>query len=281
MFRNPGDKWIDISYQVRLEEMLSRTEERFASSETLTLVDKKELVTKPYDVIDRVFAKYPEGRTAQLLIEDQDFFVGSVCGRFDRKPVNFISRIDQMFKRNFKGDSLWYSECLNAVVENDAERTFIIYGPVAAQHVNSKEETIKDVLDEINNGVKQRIAPKQSSAAPLVQDVGSWLQTFIASKGIKISMSKAPSGEQLLQFALGEQVFDVENLCMLLTRIDIATSIETGYISPGSQSGWMMALFHPLVVRGDKHAPSPIHGVLQPVPGMTIALASSGNHLCI
>jgi fatty acid synthase subunit beta len=93
-----------------------------------------------------------------LLIEDRDYFIYSVCNRPDRKPANFIPQIDKMFKRYFKSDSLWFSETLHAVQDGDAGRTFIIFGPVAARHVCTKNETLAELLDGVCNGLKKRVA---------------------------------------------------------------------------------------------------------------------------
>ena len=83
----------------------------------------------------------------------------------DRKPVNFITQIDKLFKRYFKSDSLLYSETLHAVKDGDAHRTFIIHGPVAARHVCKKNETVAGFLDGICDGLKQKIRSGATLAA--------------------------------------------------------------------------------------------------------------------
>lgn len=50
----------------------------------------------------------------------------------------------------FKKDSLWQSEDIEAVIDEDAERICILQGPVSAQYSNVANEGAKDILDNIN-----------------------------------------------------------------------------------------------------------------------------------
>merc|ERR1719199_1564996 len=73
-----------------------------------------------------------------------------------RKPINFVPRIDETFKRYFKADSLWYSEDLASIPGYDIQKAQIIHGPVAAKFITEKDETLKDVLGGIDDVVKKR-----------------------------------------------------------------------------------------------------------------------------
>jgi enoyl reductase-like protein/3-oxoacyl-ACP reductase-like protein/acyl dehydratase len=282
MFQMPGGKWIDVSYRVRLQEMLMRVEERFAPDdvETVTMVDGTELETNPCDVIERVFDVYSAGRTAQLLIEDQDYFISSVCGRPDRKPVNFILQIDKLFKRYFKSDSLWFSEALNAVPGGDAQRTFIIYGPVAARHVLQKDETIKDLLDGVNNGVKQLLRSSQGAICEIPSHA-EWLAELAARNHVKVNVS-VRDNEPVLELTLGAQGCDAKAYQQLLAETDFVRTIGVGRLFPGADcASWIKALFQGVVVRGDKRARSPIGRVLRPSPNTVVTLSAGGNRLCV
>ncbi|KAG9394494.1 Acyl transferase domain [Carpediemonas membranifera] len=87
-----------------------------------------------------------------LRVDDVDFFL-FIC-RTTGKPVNFIPCIDKDFKAYFKKDSLWYSECPEAIPEGDAGRVFILLGPVSAAGCTVKNEPVADVL----NGIMAHVA---------------------------------------------------------------------------------------------------------------------------
>ena len=92
----------------------------------------------PLDVIDRGFSKNPQRASGELLIADQDHFVSSVCKRHDHIPVNTTTRL-VLPQEAFQQRSLWFSETLQAINGGDAGRTFIIYEPVAARHVQTSK----------------------------------------------------------------------------------------------------------------------------------------------
>ncbi|KAF1774831.1 HotDog domain [Phytophthora cactorum] len=68
------------------------------------------------------------------------------------KPVNFVPVIDTEFKTWFKKDSLWYSEDLDAVPERDAQRVFVLQGPVAVRYSTVVDEPVADILNGIATG---------------------------------------------------------------------------------------------------------------------------------
>jgi enoyl reductase-like protein len=75
-----------------------------------------------------------------------------------------------MFKRWFKSDSLWYSEQVEAIPGYDAEKAFIISGPVAAKYIQTKEESVADVLNGIRDGVLTHIV-KQNPNVPVLREL--------------------------------------------------------------------------------------------------------------
>lgn len=67
-----------------------------------------------------------EGADTQLMsTEDVHFFL-SICKRRWMKPVNFIPILDQDFKIYYKKDSLWQSENVDCVHEEDPQRVCIL-----------------------------------------------------------------------------------------------------------------------------------------------------------
>eukprot|EP00929_Paragymnodinium_shiwhaense_P001272 TRINITY_DN10149_c0_g1_i3.p1 TRINITY_DN10149_c0_g1~~TRINITY_DN10149_c0_g1_i3.p1 ORF type:complete len:3547 (-),score=1103.08 TRINITY_DN10149_c0_g1_i3:264-10487(-) len=268
MYTNPGKKWIDVSYRVRLSEMLHRTEERFVAEhqEVLTLVNDDDLEKRPKELIEKVFDAYPRGRTALLLINDQDYFVGSVCLRADRKPVNFITQIDKNFKRVFKQDSLWQSENLHTVVDRDAARTFIIYGPVAARHVRRKDETLAELLDGVNDGVKALV--KKATPPPAEPKDLERLVDLAVSNGVAVKVGKE------IEYTV-QSGCSVDAYRALLSEVNLEESAKAGRLVAGEGIEWIKAVFGDLVVRGDRRAPGPIKRVLLPLPGTHVALSAT------
>ncbi len=99
------------------------------------------------------FAKtYPDIEDQIITPLDVQFFL-SLCLRPGKKPVPFVPVLDEHLSFYFKKDSLWQSENLWAVVGNDADRTQILHGPVAAQHSTKYDEPVQDILDGIKNGL--------------------------------------------------------------------------------------------------------------------------------
>ena len=58
--------------------------------------------------------------------------------------------LDDNFEFWFKKDSLWQSEDLEAVVDQDVGRTCILQGPMAAKYSTKIDEPIKEILDGIH-----------------------------------------------------------------------------------------------------------------------------------
>ncbi|KAF4980080.1 hypothetical protein F66182_17254, partial [Fusarium sp. NRRL 66182] len=84
--------------------------------------------------------------------EDARYFILR-CKKRGQKPVNFIPIIDDDFETFFKKDSLWQAEDIDAVIDQDAGRCCILHGPVAARYCKSDDETAKEILDCITQGL--------------------------------------------------------------------------------------------------------------------------------
>jgi fatty acid synthase subunit beta len=98
--------------------------------------------------------------------EDASFFLIQ-CKRPGRKPVNFIPALNDDFEFYFKKDSLWQSEDVDSVVGQDAQRVCILHGPVAARYSQCEDESSKDILDKIMDGLMNRLQEQTPSHAPL------------------------------------------------------------------------------------------------------------------
>lgn len=126
-------RWIDPSFKKLTGDFLHRVEERFTSTagKASLLQDFSELES-PFDTVDRILAGYPEAETQIINAQDVQHFL-MLCKRRGQKPVTFVPSLDEDFEFFFKKDSLWQSEDLAAVIDQDVGRTCILQGPTAAR----------------------------------------------------------------------------------------------------------------------------------------------------
>ncbi|KAL9596244.1 MAG: hypothetical protein Q9179_004685 [Wetmoreana sp. 5 TL-2023] len=152
-------RWIDTSYQGLLAAFIQRTEERFSTESTETLTSNPADLMDPRRLIAETLRIYP--RCSQQLVnaEDAKFFL-ALCKTRGQKPVPFVPALDANFEYWFKKDSLWQSEDIDAVVDQDADRTCILQGPVAVKYSKTADEPVKAILDGICNTHLQLLAGK-------------------------------------------------------------------------------------------------------------------------
>ncbi|KAI9921603.1 hypothetical protein PsorP6_002324 [Peronosclerospora sorghi] len=157
------NRWIDDTFYSRVSKFMTRTEERFRRESFGDLFDHSKLKQHPREAVNAFIAKYPEAVSTLLSIPDCDFFL-ELC-RTGGKPVNFVPAIDTEFKTWFKKDSLWYSEDLDAVPERDAQRVFILQGPVAVRYSTMVDEPVANILGNIVTGFTNDVKERGAIAA--------------------------------------------------------------------------------------------------------------------
>ncbi|RHZ19227.1 hypothetical protein DYB37_003435 [Aphanomyces astaci] len=163
MYVASSKRWIDVTFMSRVFAFFQRTEQRFLTKATTTskLVVQKASQLKtsdPWQLLRQFTAAYPGIASALLSVDDVDFFYHS-C-KFGGKPVNFIPIVDKELITWFKKDSLWYSEDLEAVPDQDAGRVMILQGPLAVYHIKTKDEPVGDILHGISQGVVDTLVAK-------------------------------------------------------------------------------------------------------------------------
>ncbi|KAJ5692048.1 hypothetical protein N7462_001471 [Penicillium macrosclerotiorum] len=152
MYVKHESRWIDDSLKRLTGDFLRRVEERFttANGQASLLQNYSELDT-PYPAVDNILAAYPEAASQLINAQDVQHFL-LLCQRRGQKPVPFVPSLDENFEYFFKKDSLWQSEDLEAVVDQDVGRTCILQGPMAARFSNVIDEPVKDILDGVHKG---------------------------------------------------------------------------------------------------------------------------------
>jgi fatty acid synthase subunit beta len=91
-----------------------------------------------------------------------------------------VPEIDEDFEYWFKKDSLWQSEDLASVVDEDAGRTCILQGPVAARYSTIVDEPVQQILDGISQGhisrlIRDGFDSDSNGTRPMIVDV-AWEQ---------------------------------------------------------------------------------------------------------
>ena len=148
-------RWIHESYLVLVADFVHRIEERLCSA---TAPSQKSIFrsfndfSNPFSMMETVLSVYPDAETQLISAEDEHYFL-SLCRRRGQKPVPFVPVLDEQIETWFKKDSLWQSEDLDAVVDQDVQRTCILHGPVAAKRsgLGNVDEPVKDILDRVND----------------------------------------------------------------------------------------------------------------------------------
>lgn len=176
MYVKHESRWIDRSLQRLTGDFIRRLEERFiATPGKASLIQNYSELDEPYAIVIKVLDTYSEANTQLISAQDVQHFL-LLCQRRGQKPVPFVPSLDENFEFFFKKDSLWQSEDLEAVVDQDVGRTCILQGPTAVKYSNTIDEPIKDILDGIHrdhiSGLTKDVYGGKVSAIPVVEYFG-------------------------------------------------------------------------------------------------------------
>ncbi|RMD41851.1 hypothetical protein DV735_g3277, partial [Chaetothyriales sp. CBS 134920] len=151
MYVKHQSRWIEPSLRNLTVDFIRRVEDRFTpASGQPSLIQSYADFENPFTLLDAVLAAYPEANTQLITAQDVQHFL-LLCQRRGQKPVPFVPSLDDNFEFWFKKDSLWQSEDLEAVVDQDVGRTCILQGPVAVKYAKKVDEPIKEILDDIHH----------------------------------------------------------------------------------------------------------------------------------
>lgn len=256
-------RWIDRSYTVLTGDFIHRLEERFTSSagKPSQLQSYADL-SEPFEVIDRILTAYPEAETQIINAQDVQYFL-MMCMRPTQKPVTFIPTFDDNFEFYFKKDSLWQSEDLDAVVDQDVGRTCILQGPTAAKYSNVIDEPIKEILDSIHEThismLTKDFYPTKSSV-PYTEYFGGKLveaEIPLDVEGLTVSYDTYKNTYRLSSSAAATMP-DLDAWLTLLA---------------GPNRNWRHALLmSDVVVQGQKFQTNPIRRIFGPTRGLFVEI---------
>ncbi|KAJ3088169.1 3-oxoacyl-[acyl-carrier-protein] synthase [Quaeritorhiza haematococci] len=257
-------EWVDVTLRDVVGDFLRRLEERFTKKATISLIQSYgTLDHEPETFIAGFLEAFPEAAVQTLTTEDVLHFV-SICSYPWRKPVPFIPRFDERFEFWFKKDSLWQSENLDAIVDQDPQRVAILQGPVAVRHSTKADEPIKEILDNIYNEQIQDIKSLYYGGVddniPVAEYLGSQptVHTWRTPRGVSVTELK--DGKER------SYVYELSRL-----QSDLPAQSEWLEYVAGPKYTWLRALLcSDSIVQGKLLIPNPVAKILRPRASQTV-----------
>lgn len=265
MYVKHQSRWIDQSLERLTGDFIRRLEERFiATSGKPSLIQNYSDLDEPFVIVDKVLNTYPEANSQLISAQDVQHFL-LLCQRRGQKPVPFVPSLDENFEFFFKKDSLWQSEDLEAVVDQDVGRTCILQGPTAVKYSNTIDEPIKDILDGVHNdhikGLVQDVYHGKEEAIPVVEYFGGQLRSTTEDYSDRDGLTTSQdSGKITHRLSSGPNITLVEPDAWL-------------HLLAGKGRSWRYALFTAEVfVQGQRFQTNPLRRLFAPTKGMFVEI---------
>lgn len=264
MYVKHQNRWIDKSLARLTGDFIRRIEERFASSDGAgSIIQNYSELDDPFNTVKKVLEAYPESDVQLINAQDCQHFL-LLCQRRGQKPVPFVPCLDDTFEFFFKKDSLWQSEDLDAVVDQDVGRVAILQGPMAVKYSKIVDEPIKDILEGVHQGhiksLTQDLYGGNEAKIPQIEYFGGKL----------IEASDDTNME-------GLTVNETEH--KILFRLSAVSSTPMPAIDnwmqvlAGRAHTWRHAFFTTDVfVQGQRYQTNPMHRIFAPTPGMLVEI---------
>ncbi|KAI9836056.1 MAG: hypothetical protein M1819_001667 [Sarea resinae] len=264
MYVKHESRWIDASLERMTGDFIRRVEERFTSSPgKASLLQSYSDLHDPFPVVDKVLKAYPEAEQQLINAQDVQHFL-LLCQRIIQKPVPFVPALDENFEFYFKKDSLWQSEDLEAVVDQDVGRTCILQGPMAAKYSKVVDEPVGDILGGIHQfhikSLTQDIYGGDESKIPEIEYFGGKL--LAAEKDVDVE-----------GLTISE---DSDKVTYRLSASPSATLPNTEawlQLLAGKSYSWRHALFTAeIFVQGKEFQTNPMKRIFSPATGMVVEI---------
>jgi fatty acid synthase subunit beta len=269
MYVKHESRWIDVSLKRLTGDFLRRVEERFttANDQDSKLQSYSELDT-PYPTVDNILAAYPEAASQLINAQDVQHFL-LLCQRRGQKPVPFVPSLDENFEYFFKKDSLWQSEDLEAVVDQDVGRTCILQGPMAARFSNVIDEPVKDILDGVHQGhiagLLRDVYGGDKSKIPVIEYFGG-------------QMLSSEDQQEMEGLIVSEETNKIS------LRLSSSSSVELPEVDrwlrllAGDSYSWRHALFlADVFVQGHRFQTNPMKRIVAPTAGLYVEITNPND----
>ncbi|KIW08510.1 uncharacterized protein PV09_01404 [Verruconis gallopava] len=263
MYVKHEKRWIDKSLAKLTGDFIRRVEERFATEDGDSSFQSYSELDEPFPLIESVLAKYPEADKQLINAQDVQHFL-LLCQRRGQKPVPFVPALDENFEFWFKKDSLWQSEDLEAVVDQDVGRTCILQGPVAVKYSKIVDEPVRDILDGVHSAhisyLTRDLYGNDASKIPVIEYFGG--KTINAGDELEIEDMTAIETDEKLLYRLS----NAPNAT--LPRVD-----QWMQLLAGRSYSWRHAFFTAdAFIQGQKFQTNPMHRVFAPCRGMKVEI---------
>ena len=271
MFVKHESRWIDPSLERLTGDFMHRVEERFTqSSGQVSLLQNYSELDEPYGFVDRFIQAYPLASEQLVSAQDVQHFL-LLCQRRGQKPVPFVPVLDENFEFFFKKDSLWQSEDLEAVVDQDVGRTCILQGPTAVKYSNTIDEPIKDILDGIHNdhikGLTKDLYGGKESNIPEVEYFGGQLSPEM-DDNFDMDGLTIVQDDRKISYRL--------SLAPNATLPDLDTWL---HLLAGKAYSWRYALLTTEVfIQGQRFQTNPLKRIFAPSKGMLVEVLHPKQH---
>jgi fatty acid synthase subunit beta, fungi type len=263
MYVKHQSRWIDVTLKILTGTFIRRVEERFAtSSGASSIIQNFNDLNDPYPVVEKVLKQYPEASRQLMNAQDVQYFL-QLCMNPLQKPVPFVPVFDDNFDFYFKKDSLWQSEDLDAIVDQDVGRVAILQGPMAAKYSTKIDEPVKDILDGIHEAhikmLTHDLYNDDESQIPVVDYFGGKLVEAPEDRSHLDGLTISESPEKVsfkLSTAPNATLPNIDSWMQILA---------------GKTFSWRHAFFQSEVfVQGVKYQSNPMIRVFSPCPGMRV-----------
>ncbi|KAJ2163006.1 fatty acid synthase alpha subunit Lsd1 [Coemansia sp. RSA 552] len=260
MYIKHQQRWIHPSHCQLVLDFVNRIERRMCDESPQFAFAAYLYDTNPLEFCSEVTQKYPAAAAEVLTSEDAQFFIG-LCKRRGQKPVPFIPVLDADFGTLLQKDTIWQSEDMDAVVDQDPQRSIIQQGPVAAQYSTVVSEPVKEILDGIYHShvgaLVKRLYGGNKSAIPVVE--------YLGAEPASIAISAA---EQAWESEF-ERVFQLSGNDDQLPELDVWLQALSG-----PQKSWLRALLTtPVIAYKGGYADNYVRQMLRPRVGRTVTIS--------
>ena len=270
MYVKHESRWIDPSLERLTGDFIRRLEGRFTSAPGKpSLVQSYSELDEPYKVVADVLKTYPEANEQLITAQDVQHFL-QLCQRRGQKPVPFVPVLDENFEFFFKKDSLWQSEDLEAVVDQDVGRTCILQGPAAAKYSHTIDEPVKDILDGIHHdhikGLTKDVYGGKEDAIPTVEYFGGHL------------ILEGAADEDMDGITTSEDDGRISYRLSSAPNATLPDLEEWLHLLAGKAYSWRYALFTVEVfIQGQRFQTNPLKRIFAPTRGMLVEIIQPEN----
>ena len=271
MYVKHESRWIDDSLKRLTGDFIRRVEERFTDGQRPSLLQNYSEINTPYPAIENILSAYPEAATQLINAQDVHHFL-LLCQRRGQKPVPFVPALDENFEYWFKKDSLWQSEDLEAVVDQDVGRTCILQGPMAARFSSVIDEPVRDILTNIHQGhiegLVKDVYNGNEANIPVIEYLGGQLHGTDSGNGI--DEPETDDGLTISEDAANNKISYRLSSAPTANLPDLDRWLR---LLAGDSYSWRHALFQADVfVQGHRFQTNPMKRIVAPTGGMYVEI---------